>query len=169
MVLHYSITSLDLGDGLPAINLLMVRSDAGIRMIEVVEDESDAHALEIIRQREDPSNLTIIMEEKPEIDLQEIIRGRVDLSEIPLDPVGTDFQRKVWRVVSEIPRGETLAYGEVARLAGFPKAVRAVANAVGANPIAFLIPCHRVIRSDGTIGGYRWGVPLKRRLLATIK
>lgn len=79
--------------------------------------------------------------------------------------VGTSFQLDVWNALITIPEGETRSYKELAKQIGKPKAVRAVANAVGANPIAVLVPCHRVIRSNGHIGGYRWGIELKVKLL----
>ncbi|MBC8027494.1 MAG: methylated-DNA--[protein]-cysteine S-methyltransferase [Steroidobacteraceae bacterium] len=85
--------------------------------------------------------------------------------DLPLDLVGTDFQRRVWRALREIPAGETLSYAEVARRIDAPKSFRAVAQACGANRIALAIPCHRVVRGDGGISGYRWGVDRKRVLL----
>lgn len=78
---------------------------------------------------------------------------------------GTPFQRQVWTRLLAIPPGAVTTYQALANDIGRPKAVRAVANAVGANPIAWLIPCHRVIRSDGGLGGYRWGVERKRAML----
>ena len=89
--------------------------------------------------------------------------GRLDL---PLDVRGTAFQQRVWRALQAIPSGATLSYGELARRVGMPRAVRAVARAVATNPLALAIPCHRVVAADGGIGGYRWGVERKRRLLA---
>lgn len=85
--------------------------------------------------------------------------------ELPLDICGTAFQRRVWEVLRQIPPGETLSYAEVARRIGAPTAVRAVARACGANALALAIPCHRVVRSDGGLSGYRWGVERKRALL----
>ncbi|MCS6851328.1 MAG: methylated-DNA--[protein]-cysteine S-methyltransferase [Gemmataceae bacterium] len=79
---------------------------------------------------------------------------------------GTPFQRQVWRVLQGIPRGRVISYRDLARRVGRPAAVRAVAQACAVNPIAILIPCHRVIRSDGTLGGYRGGMEIKRQLLA---
>ena len=80
---------------------------------------------------------------------------------------GTPFQKKVWQAILKIPRGHTLTYKELATKIGQPKAIRAVANAVGANPLVVQIPCHRVVRSDGTLGGYsgRGGVKTKLKLL----
>jgi AraC family transcriptional regulator of adaptative response/methylated-DNA-[protein]-cysteine methyltransferase len=84
---------------------------------------------------------------------------------VALDAMGTAFQRRVWEAIKSIPRGETRTYSQIAELIGQPKAVRAVARACAANPLALLIPCHRVVRSDGVPGGYRWGAPAKRALL----
>lgn len=85
--------------------------------------------------------------------------------ELPIDVAGTEFQRRVWAVLRQIPSGETVTYAELARRIGQPRAVRAVAGACAANPAAVVIPCHRVVRSDGDLGGYRWGVKRKRALL----
>ncbi|HWA56177.1 MAG TPA: bifunctional DNA-binding transcriptional regulator/O6-methylguanine-DNA methyltransferase Ada [Gemmatimonadales bacterium] len=85
--------------------------------------------------------------------------------ELPLDLQGTAFQWKVWRALLAIPAGETRTYQELARAVGRPAAIRAVANACAANRAAVVVPCHRVIRSDGSLGGYRWGLPRKTRLL----
>jgi AraC family transcriptional regulator of adaptative response/methylated-DNA-[protein]-cysteine methyltransferase len=85
--------------------------------------------------------------------------------DLPLDVRGTVFQQKVWRALREIPIGKTASYVEIARRIGLPKAARAVAQACGANPVAIAIPCHRVVRTDGGISGYRWGVERKRVLL----
>ena len=85
---------------------------------------------------------------------------------LPLDLHGTPFQRRVWAALRQIPAGETTPYAALAARIGAPGSVRAVATACGANPVAVLVPCHRVIRSDGTLSGYRWGVARKRKLLA---
>ena len=85
---------------------------------------------------------------------------------LPLDIRGTAFQERVWRALTEIPTGETRTYTEIAASIGQPSATRAVANACGANALAVVIPCHRVIRTDGGLGGYRWGIDRKQALLA---
>lgn len=85
--------------------------------------------------------------------------------DLPLDVSGTAFQRRVWAELRAVPAGETVAYAELARRVGAPKAARAVAQACAANPLAVAIPCHRVVRGDGGISGYRWGVARKRALL----
>ena len=84
---------------------------------------------------------------------------------LPLDIRGTAFQQRVWQALTEIPLGTTLSYTELAERIGSPKAVRAVARACATNTIALAIPCHRVVRSDGSLSGYRWGVERKRVLL----
>jgi AraC family transcriptional regulator of adaptative response/methylated-DNA-[protein]-cysteine methyltransferase len=85
--------------------------------------------------------------------------------DLPLDIRGTAFQQKVWAALRAIPPGKTATYKEIARAIGQPKAVRAVAQACGANPLAVAIPCHRVVRTDGDLSGYRWGVERKRKLI----
>ncbi len=84
---------------------------------------------------------------------------------VPLDIDGTDFQKKVWRALQRIPSGTTTSYSQLAKKIGHPAAARAVGTACGANPVAIVIPCHRVITGDGRISGYRWGVERKRLLL----
>ena len=86
-------------------------------------------------------------------------------AEIPLDLQATAFQWKVWRELQKIPRGETRSYSEIAAAIGSPRATRAVASACANNPVALVIPCHRVLRSSGELGGYRWGLERKRQLL----
>lgn len=85
--------------------------------------------------------------------------------DLPLDLRGTAFQQRVWQALAQIPPGQTVSYTELARRIGAPAAVRAVASACGANPLAVAIPCHRVVRSDGALSGYRWGVTRKQALL----
>ena len=85
--------------------------------------------------------------------------------DLPLDVRGTAFQQRVWDALRAVPAGTTTSYAELAQRIGAPKSVRAVGQAVGANPLAVAIPCHRVVRSDGNISGYRWGVERKRALL----
>lgn len=97
------------------------------------------------------------------------LRGRSPHPELPLDVRATAFQWRVWQQLRAIPFGETRTYREVAASIGAPSATRAVARACATNPVALLIPCHRVIRTDGSMGGYRWGIKRKERLLAQEK
>jgi AraC family transcriptional regulator of adaptative response/methylated-DNA-[protein]-cysteine methyltransferase len=93
------------------------------------------------------------------------LAGAVDLSSIPLDLRATTFQRRVWEALRAIPRGETRSYGELAAAIGAPSAARAVASACAHNPAALVVPCHRIVRGDGSLGGYRWGASRKRAIL----
>lgn len=86
--------------------------------------------------------------------------------ETPLTLIGAPFQIKVWEALLAIPSGHVTTYGHIARAIGAPKAVRAVGTAVGRNPISWLIPCHRALRKSGELGGYHWGLPVKRAMLA---
>jgi AraC family transcriptional regulator of adaptative response/methylated-DNA-[protein]-cysteine methyltransferase len=94
------------------------------------------------------------------------LRGGVPSIHLPVDVRATAFQWKVWRALQQIPYGRTRTYAEVARAIGRPRAVRAVANACASNPVCLVVPCHRVVRSDGRPGGYRWGAERKQKLLA---
>ena len=84
---------------------------------------------------------------------------------LPVDARGTAFQQQVWQALREIPAGSTASYTDIARRIGCASSVRAVAQACGANPVAVIVPCHRVVRRDGGLSGYRWGVERKRELL----
>ena len=89
-----------------------------------------------------------------------------DQFDLPLDVRGTAFQHRVWQALRDIPAGTTATYSEIAKRIGMSKAMRAVAAACAANKIAVAIPCHRVVRNDGSLSGYRWGVERKRALIA---
>jgi len=93
------------------------------------------------------------------------LRGRAPHVDLPLDVRATAFQWGVWKQLQAIPYGETRTYQQVAASMGRPSATRAVARACATNPVALVIPCHRVVRTDGSMGGYRWGIPRKRALL----
>lgn len=125
---------------------------------------TDAAALEAQLQAEFPdaklSNNPLLVRE-----VQAFLAGDRTTLSIPLEAQGTPFQQRVWQELQRIPRGQTITYQTLAARMGMPKAVRAAANACGANPIALIIPCHRVLRSDGSLGGYHWGLPVKQALL----
>ena len=97
--------------------------------------------------------------------LSRLMDGREANPSLPLDIRATAFQRRVWEALQNIPRGETRSYSAVAKKIGMPKATRAVARACATNPVAVAIPCHRVMREDGDLGGYRWGIERKEQLL----
>lgn len=92
--------------------------------------------------------------------------GQTPHLDLPLDVQATAFQKRVWEELRRIPYGGTASYSEIARRIGAPKATRAVARACATNPIALINPCHRVVREDGDLGGYRWGLERKQALLA---
>jgi AraC family transcriptional regulator of adaptative response/methylated-DNA-[protein]-cysteine methyltransferase len=95
----------------------------------------------------------------------EHLEGNLPRLDLPVDARATAFQWRVWEELRAIPYGETRSYEEVARLVGRPKAARAVGRACATNPVAIVIPCHRVVRADGSLGGYAWGLGVKRALL----
>lgn len=97
--------------------------------------------------------------------LQEYFACRLQEFDVPLRLAGTEFQRRVWLELTRIPYGQTISYRELARRVGNPKACRAVGSANGRNPVAVIVPCHRVIAADGGIGGYGGGLPCKTWLL----
>jgi methylated-DNA-[protein]-cysteine S-methyltransferase len=97
--------------------------------------------------------------------LEEYFAGKRTSFDVPLAPEGAPFEREVWRALEEIPYGETVSYGEIARRVGQPTAARAVGTANGRNPIAVIVPCHRVIGADGSLTGYGGGLERKRLLL----
>ena len=103
---------------------------------------------------------------EPVRQLKDYFAGKLEAFDLPLDPQGTPFQQKVWKLLCDIPYGETISYGELARRVGNPNASRAVGLANGSNPIAIIIPCHRVIGSNGKLTGYGGGLPNKEKLLA---
>jgi len=121
------------------------------------ELQSDFHAANL--QRRDS-------ELKPAVaSVKSLMAGTNISGDIPLDIQGTAFQQRVWNALRQIPRGQTRSYTEVAQSIGSPKAVRAVANACASNPVALVVPCHRVVQSNGKLAGYRWGVERKAALL----
>ncbi len=110
----------------------------------------------------------LIRDEVAMVDVMRALRLLADSKtapSLPIDVAGTAFQARVWKALREIPRGETRTYKQVAEVIGEPTAVRAVARACAANPVALTVPCHRVIRGDGSLAGYRWGLEVKEQLL----
>lgn len=101
-----------------------------------------------------------------EQELEEYLDGSRESFGLPIDLKGTPFQQKVWQALQDIPCGETVTYSDIAEQIGRPSAVRAVAAAIGANPVLMLIPCHRVIGKNGKLTGFRGGLEMKEKLLA---
>ena len=149
--------------------LMMAATDKGVCFAEFGEDEETLHEQ---LQKEFPKARLVNSKasESPELDswmgaLDEHLCKDKPRPDVPLDIRGTAFQTRVWKLLLSVREGEVVSYTELARRLGEPKAVRAVASACGRNRIAVLIPCHRVLRSDGSLGGYRWGLNRKQRLL----
>jgi AraC family transcriptional regulator, regulatory protein of adaptative response / methylated-DNA-[protein]-cysteine methyltransferase len=147
-------------------NVLIAVTDKGICAVKLGDDRE---VLERELSEEFPAaSLTRDDALRPEWvrSVVALAEGQPTQADLPLDIRGTAFQQMVWKALRRIPAGQTRSYGEIARSIGRPQAVRAVAGACGANPTALLVPCHRVIQGNGALGGYHWGVPRKRRLLA---
>lgn len=151
----------------PLGEVVVVASDNGVSAVWLVDERHDETLASLHRKF---AGCRLEEGKHPFIDsalifLRDFFSGRESICDFPLDLRGTPFQLRVWEELRGIPRGETTSYAEIARRIGCPKSCRAVGNAVGANPIAVLVPCHRVVRSDGMPGGYRWGVWRKKALL----
>jgi O-6-methylguanine DNA methyltransferase len=145
--------------------VLVARSAVGVCAILIGSEAEDLKRDLAMRF---PGNNLIANEPHLRDDLSKVVRFLATPSEgidLPLDARGTPFQRRVWDALRAIPVGTTVTYAELARRIGGPRWARAVARALAANPIALAIPCHRVVRSDGALSGYRWGVERKRMLL----
>lgn len=145
--------------------LLVAATDKGICAVQIGDDEVELQR-GLLREfagadieREDTALSGWVQE------ILSHLNGEQPHLELPLDVRATGFERRVWKALQEIPFGSTRTYAEIAKAIGQPAAIRAVAGACATNPTALLIPCHRVIRSDGSLGGYRWGVERKHALL----
>lgn len=143
----------------PVGSLLLVGGADGLREINFPKNGRRAAADD--SWREDAKSLS-----EPIHQLQAYFAGKLESFDLPLAPQGTPFQQKVWKQLCRIPFGETISYGELARQIGNPNASRAVGLANGSNPIPIIIPCHRVIGSNGKLTGYGGGLPIKEKLLA---
>jgi AraC family transcriptional regulator, regulatory protein of adaptative response / methylated-DNA-[protein]-cysteine methyltransferase len=159
-VVRYTITDSPLG------KMLIAATDKGICSIQFADSEQQLQQglmreFPFATRRQDDAAMA-----EWSLNLTKMMQGKETNSSLPLDIQATAFQRLVWETLTKIPRGETRSYSEVAKKIGMPKAMRAVARACATNPVAVAIPCHRVIREDGDLGGYRWGLERKERLLA---
>ncbi len=159
MKIHYTIVPCRLGQ------LLVGTTERGICVVRLGDS---AKALEAGLRAEFPQ--ASFADSKPKLarwvrEIVSRVQGNAPGDEIPLDVQATAFQRRVWQALGEIPRGTTRSYREIAQEIGKPRAFRAVARACATNPVAVIVPCHRVVRSDGNLGGYRWGLERKEQLL----
>ncbi len=139
--------------------LLLASDHVGLREIRFPTGKRPANAEK--EWREDPAQFKDVTRQ-----LRAYFAGELEEFDLPLAPEGTQFQQTVWNELCNIPYGETISYGELAKRIGNPKASRAVGLANGSNPIPIVIPCHRVIGSNGKLTGYGGGLPIKEKLLA---
>ena len=139
--------------------LILAADDSGLRQINFANGKKSINPDPAWHN--DPKPL-----EEATRQLRAYFAGELEAFDLPLAPQGTPFQLQVWKLLCDIPYGETISYGELARRAGNPKASRAVGLANGSNPIPIIIPCHRVIGSNGKLTGYGGGLPIKEKLLA---
>jgi methylated-DNA-[protein]-cysteine S-methyltransferase len=139
--------------------LLLVADDAGLRRVEFVNGRNPAQPDPQWHEDAEPLRETVSQ-------LRAYFAGELENFDLQLAPEGTPFQLAVWNRLCEIPYGEAISYGELARRVGNPNASRAVGLANGSNPIPIIIPCHRVIGSNGKLTGYGGGLPIKEKLLA---
>ena len=146
-------------------NILVAATERGIALVEFGDDPQT-----LIRSLQDHFPLAELIGADPAFErlvatVVSLVEDPTRRSDLPLDVQGTAFQEQVWQALKEIPAGSTATYAEIAARIGKPSSMRAVANACGANRVAVLIPCHRVVRTDGSAGGYRWGVDRKAELI----
>ncbi len=145
--------------------VLVARSAAGLAAV-LVGDDRDALRRELARRfplgRLAGSDAAL---DALAVKVAALVDNPAKTLEVPLDMRGTPFQREVWRALRTIPPGSTTTYGELAARLGRPESARAVGAACGANPLAIIVPCHRVVARDGSLTGYRWGVERKQALL----
>lgn len=157
--INYSIIKCSLG------SMLVASSSKGLCAVTLSDQPSEL--IEDLKKRF--KNCSIINDKDAFMQHAKQFKQLVDdpscKVKFPLDMRGTLFQKKVWKALTQIPIGKTETYGELAQRLGMPKAVRAVARACGANPIAIIVPCHRVVGTNGSVTGYRWGIDRKRKLL----
>ena len=142
----------------PVGKLTLVASSKGLVAIDVRNNAKQAVT------EKNASAQTILMKAKKQ--LEQYFAGKRTSFDVSLDLVGTDFQLQAWRALCRIPFGKTISYGQQASNIKKPKAFRAVGSANGKNPVPIIVPCHRVVASDGSLGGYSLGLKMKKQLLA---
>jgi AraC family transcriptional regulator of adaptative response/methylated-DNA-[protein]-cysteine methyltransferase len=142
-------------------NAFIAETERGLSRLAFLDGASDAAELKSLRAEWPKARF--VRDDERATTLVEVIWGHKSVT-LPLAVCGTNFQVQVWRALLELGSGETVSYSALARQLGQPNGARAVGNAVGANPIAWVIPCHRVLRAGGQLGGYRWGVARKQMI-----
>jgi len=160
MNIGYSIAKSALG------KVLVAATNRGVSAVYL--GDTDATLVAELRQEYPRAEITPATDtfERWVKEIVQRVEGKPPRMELPLDLQATAFQRRVWQELQQIPRGSTRTYSQVAKAMGNPRAVRAVARACATNPVSIVVPCHRVIREDGNLAGYRWGLSRKQQLLA---
>ena len=160
MKIGYAIAKSSLG------KVLVGATERGVSAVYL--GDADAKLVEELRGEYPKAEITAAGDsfERWVKEIVQRVEGNPPRLELPLDLQATAFQRRVWQELQRIPRGSTRTYTQVARALGSPKSVRAVARACATNPVSIVVPCHRVIREDGSLAGYRWGLSRKEQLLA---
>lgn len=160
MKIGYTIAKSPLG------KVLVAATERGVSAVYL--GDADAKLVEELRNEYPQAEISAAGDsfERWVKEIVQRVEGNPPRIELPLDLQATAFQRRVWQELQRIPRGATRTYSQVARALGDPKAVRAVARACATNPVSIVVPCHRVIRRDGNLAGYRWGLSRKEQLLA---
>ena len=161
---EFDFASVEVG-GIPDKILLAMQGEAVV-LVSLGNNESELLAAARVRFPAMLQNKNSPLIARAVQHLQNLLDQPKSTWETPLDLQGTEFQKLVWSGIAKIPVGTTMTYQQLAISIGRKSSVRAVASACGANPVAIVIPCHRVLRSDGGMGGYRWGVQRKEALLA---
>ncbi len=149
---YYTITSSPVGE------ILLTATERGLSGL-YLSTETKPHSIPLAAERDDARFTEVVAQ------LAEYFAGTRTKFSVTFDLQGTEFQKLVWQELYTIPFGKVISYKELARRIGKPVAFRAVGTANGKNPISIIIPCHRVIAADGTLGGYGWGLPCKVQLL----
>ncbi|WP_255037299.1 methylated-DNA--[protein]-cysteine S-methyltransferase [Lacihabitans soyangensis] len=134
-------------------------------LLKIESDEHAIKAISFVKHTEDSSEFQPEILENAKQQLQNYFEGNLQSFNLKLDPEGTDFQKRVWDLLYKIPYGKTCTYADMANKLGDPKVIRAAASANGKNPVAIVIPCHRVIGTNGSLTGYAGGLENKRFLL----
>ncbi len=162
MTIKYSMVSTSLG------SLLVASTEKGICRV-CLDDDPDAQLIAMVKEFHSADNFVRDDEGLGQAvaSIINYLNGEEPHLDLTLDVRATAWQRRVWKALQDIPYGETRTYTDIATAIGKPTARRAVANACAKNPVALIIPCHRVIRKDGELGGYKWGIERKQSLLQT--
>ena len=151
----------------PLGDIILVEEDGELREISISKQEKSDLEIQDSLEEIDPD---VYQQDSPflnrvESELREYFAGKRETFDVPIKFAGTEFQESVWKVIASIPFGKTISYGEIGDRIKKPNAARAIGNACGNNPIPIIVPCHRVLASDGKLGGYSSGLDNKRALL----